>query len=303
MNLPHLALVALKSGVALLIAFGAIGRASAQSPDSLSALNVLQAGQVDQAIQLSDDACEDGDMDSCTLSGMIHAQARFGVNDQKFARMRFETACDGGHMEACIPLAQMRYNGLGGDVDKMGAFRIAKKACEAGSREACAAADQIEPEVTTTLSLPGLADPSHTNSDWDEVSALYAQMSERLETRCSTNEIGSAEEAKAVADSCLAFTSQFSNAAFDMDESEPETSRAIVNFAAAWSIVARTQMYLDLYAMGRLPKDPMKVQCSAYDTAEFFMSKSKALEASPVQTRYVMVQSQIAAGRAICGSI
>lgn len=206
-------------------------------------------------------------------------------------------------MPSCVPLAQMQYKGLGGAVDKKAAYETARKACDAGDAQACAAADTIKPEISTPNPVPQIGPADTPPFQLSDVVPLLNQMSDKLKETCGTSGIVSADDAKGVLDACTNFTAQFPRTAFDMDETLPELEKAVLNFAAAWAITAKVQMFLDLYAMNRLPADPMAVQCSGYDTAEFFMEKSQVLATSELSLRYLTVETQIAAGQAICQTL
>ena len=272
----------------------------AQSPDVIAAMKHLQSGKVDTAIQMSDSSCERGDMTSCSLSGMIHSDPKFGKQDLKFARKRFKEACDGGYVEGCVLYAQMQYTGTGGELDKQSAYKLAKRACESGSAKGCATAKHIEPEVKAATPKPAPHTPAVQAFDWSSYAPLLDQFESDLKKACTIPAGAANTVLSAVMTDCKATSGRATDLAFKTDKKALKEIKAINNFFGAMGIVEDSHLVQNVIVSGKLPKDKMFIACTGYDTADYFMGASSLLKDTEFSKRYTTLEARIVAGKSLC---
>ena len=110
---------------------------------SLSAVSVNDGyeeynnGNVFQALNIFEKACEGGAYSGCYNAGLIYFKGDRVEQDYEKAANLFIKACDEGHSEACYNVAYMFENGLGVRQDPLKALSLYDRSCQNGVSAAC----------------------------------------------------------------------------------------------------------------------------------------------------------------------
>ncbi len=94
------------------------------------------AGQ--DGVALSQQACDAGDMLSCSNLGLMYGTGTDVLQDPARAASLFQRACDGGLMLGCTHLGLLHQNGVGVTPDLAGAVFLFERACDGGDMLGCA---------------------------------------------------------------------------------------------------------------------------------------------------------------------
>ena len=268
----------------------ALAWASTASADTLQeAASELAAGNVAAGSAILDRLCRGGDAQACGLSGMVHMEPKYGVNDMATGRLRMEAACDGGLPDGCMALATLRYTGQGGPVDKAGALAAAETACAAGAAPACAGAKDLRAELASAV--PGAAAP--TTPDGSESVAFYEQVLSLLRKDCTLPPSPSPAVASRVIESCTARESTAVDTALGLPDGTDAQTLGVAGLSAAKATTESLKVFESLAAQGLVTRDQWAVQCSGAETAEFLLSQTTGLRGSPLETALSTVRSDL----------
>ncbi len=81
--------------------------------------------------------CDDGDLASCSVLGVMYEKGRGVPQDRGRAAQLFGHACRNGNPRACVSLGRMMESGASARADVNGAAMMYDTACMAGEREGC----------------------------------------------------------------------------------------------------------------------------------------------------------------------
>ena len=87
-------------------------------------------GNVFQALNIFEEACEGGAYVGCYNAGLIYYKGERVERDYEKAANLFIKACDEGHSQACYNIAYMFENGLGVRLDPSKAVSLYDRSCQ-----------------------------------------------------------------------------------------------------------------------------------------------------------------------------
>lgn len=124
------------AALALMLAPSALGQ-EAQPYQHSNPDSAMRMGAYDQALELYQPLCAEGDGRACYQIGQIHRQGLGKPQDMAAADTAYQAACDAGFAAGCTLLGNLLFEGRGLDEDVTRARDLYQTACERGEMAAC----------------------------------------------------------------------------------------------------------------------------------------------------------------------
>lgn len=106
-------------------------------PTLNAAIALAKKGEMEQALKLFSQSCDEGNPAGCFGAGLMHMYGQGTINDQQKAVAYYQEACSGGDAVACTNLAIAYDDGVGIQMDKERALQYYLVGCEGGDSISC----------------------------------------------------------------------------------------------------------------------------------------------------------------------